>query len=350
MNTRMASLLIVVLACVPTAAQALDQTQLFVGSYQPSKLLEYRQIKETRRQHQFDQEGWALVSYDLNAEGKVTRAEIYDSIGLRWLERAALKRVQSSVYQAAELNGRAVDSTNLVQLVLFNSRPGHAPRPSKTFNTLYQKSYDALYSDDSNARSVIYQELAQYQPTNFNENNRRTYLQAAYYTELQDWLKVYELRRLLVNNYRDALNGRQSLFNRLEFVAVAVELGHLRQAQRVLQLVEEQPEYKGQPQDSPTRAFVEELKTEILDLEQQEAPIQVLHRLSANRSWYHKPVREQFEVVVHQGEIAWLIFNCGDKAYKYNFVYNFRYSMPAGNNCGITVKADSDAELTLIEY
>jgi TonB family protein len=61
--------------------------------------------------------GTATIEIDLDADGRLTKAAVFASSGHARIDQSAFSAVRASTYQAASVNGRAIDGSYLVDVV-----------------------------------------------------------------------------------------------------------------------------------------------------------------------------------------------------------------------------------------
>lgn len=221
---------VLLLGLVPTLALG-QQDASNSGLFARANVLERIAPEYPRDAQRRGQEGWVLLSFVVDAEGRVHDAVVVDSSGLESFERAAAKVVERWRFEPATLGGVPVAQYDNVFKVVFQLE-GAEPGARRKFVKAYRKVLEQFEAGDYDAARIEIEALRQAAIWNLYEDAWLKWLFVIYFAHVgDDEATLTSLRRAIAydgfylppREYGAALRQKYVLESRFGYSADALE-------------------------------------------------------------------------------------------------------------------------------
>jgi TonB family protein len=305
---------------VAAAAQAAAEAQsaVAVDLYQGPKGIDVPLPTYPVSERRDRAEGWVIVNFMIDRQGKPYELSVADSTGNHVLEQAALEQVQKWRFEPATLNGKPVDAGDHVKMefVLTNIKRG----TSFHFGNLYQQAVKAIEAGDQKTADG---KLALLKPYNLSEDAWLGVVQYMYCRKwCTGWRQLTALRRAVADEKTPRFLPQPILVSMLE-AEVALELG----LQDYAQALRTWDTLNALGLDEATRAKWQGAIDEIETLRTNDKAYAVMGEFGDQSSWFFEPLKRKFQVEVLTGSIAEIKLRCARQYVFFRFDPTVQYTI-----------------------
>ena len=282
-----------------------------------------------RLAQQENREGWVLIDFDIDQNGKVQNATVLDSVGGHVFELAAVNSVARSRYEPAQLDGKAVLQGRNTTYVTFaiNTRTRGS---TKRFANRYNDILDLITDNQIERADALALSAFDEWPMNLYELSKLWSLRAQLALIQNDVLSAESaLQRATANNgeWLDKQNYKSLM---LAKVHIEIETGQFEAAiESFKKLLELKP--KSSEQLTQTTAVIESLK-EIITGNQTLATDGLIRPRSGcvacENRWSFQPVRRKFTIEDIDGELLAVNMICDRARVSTAFVSEIEWIIP----------------------
>lgn len=258
-----------------------------------------------------NREGWVLVNFDIDTNGRVINATPADSVGGSIFEKAALRSVERRRYRPAQQDGQAVFQGRNSEFVVF-SISKNARGSSQRFADRYNDILDLMDKDKLDRAEVLAQSVFDQWPLNLYELTKIWSLRAELALIQNDLLAADDALRKATANSGHWLDDTayQSLL--LAMVHVDLEIGQYKSAMDTFRQLAEM-----NPGDSDaleqTRNMISSVR-DAINSKQILATDGIILRSescdSCQAKWSFSPVRNAFNIFDIDGRVTAIDIVC----------------------------------------
>ncbi|MCJ8294253.1 MAG: energy transducer TonB [Colwellia sp.] len=292
-------------------------------------------------------EGWTILSFVINEEGKVEDVIVKESSGSKDITKASIKSVKKWRYKPAMENGKAIQQcVNTVQLDFRMGKPGGGDKGtmgvSKRFKRKYKKARQAYEDKDYDELEKQLASMKENKYRHLSENNYM-HLLAADYANVRDE-KEQQLYHLIRVRMSRLSNDKQKLSLLYQKFNLQVELNKFQAAHRTYEKLIKLPSAKPYlSQFSETMAKVESAISGDKNL--------VISADIKEDFWSAELVRKEFSLIDVEGSLHTLDVRCANKRHVYTIGENSTWKLPTSwENCSIYVFGEPNTQFKLIEH
>ena len=301
--------------------------------------------REARR----GREGWVIVSYVVDSEGKVANAVIDDSSGSENFEGRALAAALQTEYTPATHNGVPVESCNNRRMYTFElyDRGSNSPEmvASRRYSSANNRAVRAYSSQDWEAFQEAVAELTEVERHNFYEEANFNLLSG-----LSMELKNDKTGALA--HYRRAIRwGAERLSDSNAVIVI----------QRAFALLIEQQDYTNAlgishniPEKLLNEPAIQQIKTIAAQIDEQlanQAYIVSTGELSERGAWSHRLMRPVLEFAVDQGKVDAFELRCSGKYKRYEYTNQGTLSIPSSwGACSLRLEGEPNTQVSIYEF
>lgn len=297
------------------------------------------------------QEGWVLLNYAVNQQGKVEEVVVVDSSGNQYFEKNARKAVKKWRYEPAKKNGETVYACqNLVRLDYTLESSNKAV--TEEFSTLYSELFDAIEKGDNDGARDKVAQINQRDAWNFTEISYANQASLAFAQYDQDLLmqEYYARQSLQEFDYLDKINYEQ-LFIVLVALETYVQNGAFHDAQKLYQTYfREDKELPTDKESQAVIAKVEKIMT-LVDKKIEEAVLLRTAQINPLGIAHHTLSRNKFSITQIEGGIDNVEVRCDSKFAEMELAPDEVVEIPVSwGKCGITIHGDDKTTLKIYEH
>jgi TonB family protein len=305
-----------------TAVHAAEATPPAVDIYEGPKGIDVPPPTYPIGERQSRAEGWVIVNFMIDQQGKPYELSVADSTGNRVLNSAALEQVAKWRFEPATLNGKPVDAGDHVKMefLLTNIKRG----TSFHFGNLYKQAVKAIEAGD---RETADGKLALLKPYNLSED---AWLGVAQYMYCSKWCmgsqQLAALRRAVADEKTPRYLPQPVFVSMLE-AEVALELG----LQDYAQALRTWETLKTNGLAEATRAKWQGAIDPIETLRTNDAAYAVMGEFGDQSSWFYELLKRKFHIEVVSGSISEIKLRCDQQYVFFRFDPTLQYTIP-GND------------------
>ena len=289
-----------------------------------------------------EQEGWVVVNYMVDPQGKPYDLVVSSSSGEPRFEKEALQALSKSTYTPATLNGQPIDS-GLRSVVTFELSGGTGAR--RQFQSRFRSVLKAIKNGQRDRADEIFQKMW---------SGKRNLYESAYYHLAKyqyelTWgtpaTQYRELNLATFNNRTQEFLPDQVLVSilreKMKLQLARNKLAAARDSgQRLLRLLEEGDAAHG------VRSLIEAIDDSIASDQQIVVPID----FQDDTRFIHTLVRPSFTLSAIQGEIAELRVHCKKGLLVFKPEIDMRYRVREGwNDCTLIMIGNPETTASVIE-
>lgn len=323
---------------------AQDSPAEFVETFTPPVVSKPRIAKYPKTQQALGQEGWVRLNYMVNPQGIPYDVTVVSSSSESAFAKAAIRAVSQTVYEPANLNGRAIDA-GLSSFVIFQL-VGGGDGATRTFVSLYKKFFKHLERNNLGKAEKLL--------TNLRNRDRNLYEEAyLHLAEFNFKQKTGASPSQMYGSVKKAaaMDGDRGylpddvltsvLQNKLTLELLLHELGYAKQTATLLnerQLAEKD------------RARVDAALSQIEQIRVAETPFGIDGVVPEGNLGFHVLTHKRFHFRDVQGDIAELRIHC-DRGYV-GFIPKpeMEYKVKSGlGSCHLTLIGTPGSTYTLVQ-
>lgn len=287
-------------------------------------------------------EGWVQVSFVVDEQGDVIDPVIHDSSGVHGFEKASLNAIKKWKYTPAMVDGETVEQCHSRVKLVFKMRDAK-PSITRRFKSKYKKASKFISEQDFDAAYEIIQELEQRELHNFTESNYLWVLQALLAEGQQDNEKMLSALARIKISGEGYLNDSLYMSMMQKLFVTNLKTNKLAYATETFNRIKELSPY------SNVVKTLEPYQKKIEDYIAGDKPLVVNGNIVDDKSWSHKLVRSEFELV-SETPLDRVEIRCDNKRSSYNSVTGNTFTIPEKwGQCMVYVNADIGASFTLAE-
>jgi TonB family protein len=334
---------VVPLLCCCAVVHAADEEQppVAVETYQGPKGIDLQPPAYPMGERKSGAEGWVIVNFMIDRQGKPYELSVSDSTGNRVLEEAALEQVAKWRFEPATLNGKPVDAGDHVKMEfrLTNMKRGTGIH----FANLYEQAMKAIEAGD---RKTADGKLGLLKPYNLSEDAWRG---VAQYRYCRKWCtgaqQLAALRRAVADETTPRFLPEDVFVSMLE-AELALELG-LQDYARALRTWRT---LQANGLAETTRAKWQGAVDEIETLRSNDAAYAVNGDFGEQSSWFYELLKRTFHVEVTSGSIAEIKLRCDQQYVFFRFDPTLQYTIPGNDKvCSLEMVGQPGTKFRLIQ-
>lgn len=299
-------------------------------------------------------EGWVILAYDVDAEGRAVDIQAMDAIGStniqKSFEKAAISALQQWRFTPATIDGEPVRQSNMLRKFIFAMRDGNGG-VTKRFRQAYSRAAEALDNGDLDEAAKRIGRLDDMQINVLAEYAYLELIKAMYWQKAGDERKSLEHVELGIKIADDV--ATRSVYTQFLWMAV-VQNGYANNFHKALEYYETYREIVPDLDEDnaihkTVRGIHEILAGDKAIITAGEVSACKLCKENAFR-FNHELNRSRFSVQVDSGQIDKVSISCGPAhvslAWRADTVWNLKNN-PA--DCDVYIYGTPGAELRLIE-
>lgn len=152
--TKKTTILVLALITLPVIAEDKRPTQIFEAPEEIKMVKPTYPVRAASR----GSEGWVMVNYMVDKNGKVFEPTTLSSVGPKSFEKAALEAIGKSTFKPAQIDGMPVEASGYIQYsFILKSRSGAAA----SFTYLYKALMKALDQENKDEADDLLEKLAE---------------------------------------------------------------------------------------------------------------------------------------------------------------------------------------------
>ena len=291
-------------------------------------------------------EGWVVINFMVDQQGDVFDAEVIDSSGGEAFEKASLRAVLDWEYDPANSDGEPIESgaTTMLTFVLGGINAG----PRKSFVSTFEKSVDAIQSNDWEEVEVLTNSLKELPKKNLFESSLLNYLQAAIASNEGNIHQEYKfLAKSLQGEYMHEQSGKflpEALVKivRRRLFVLQIELRYYAEAlNSYIRLAQFDESFA--KSIAPTINKINTLKTD-------DTAYWIKGHTDENGRWLINLLKKTFSVQIDEDAMPLqeLKLHCNKKYAFFTFKNGEQYQIPESwGECDLIVLGLSNSEFTL---
>lgn len=291
-------------------------------------------------------EGWVVISYIVDVDGRVKDPLVLDSAGSERFAEVAKKALLGFEFYPALLNGKPIETANNKYKFMFSIRKKSAGA-SRAFAREYRRIRTLLDNKEFDAFLERAKRLKDTKTNNHYENSFYWLIMAGYYAEIEN-------SKLYLSSLKKAISYEGEFLPRVMYASAlsslyyqqlgAGELKHaFETADRIEPYLKKRPELKSVL--THRDQLIEELKTH--------PTITTPGVVGAKGFWGHHLFRKNISLNVQSGSVSSLEFRCEQQVRRFEFDQDGPKSMwkipTKWGDCSVFVKGSVDAEFMLLE-
>jgi len=291
-------------------------------------------------------EGWAVLSYIVDVDGRVKDPLVLDSAGSERFAEVAKKALLGFEFYPALLNGKPIESANNKYKFMFSIKKTSAGA-SRAFAREYRRIRTLLDNKEFDAFLERAKRLKDTKTNNHYENSFYWLIMAGYYAEVEN-SKLYLSSLKKAISYEGEFLPRKMYASALSSLYYqqlgAGEVKHaFETATRIESYLKKRPELKAVL--THRDQLIEELKNY--------PTITTAGVVSDAGFWSHHLLRKNISLNVQSGNITGFEFRCEKQVRRFSFDQDGPKSMwkipTKWGDCSLFVKGTVDAEFMLLE-
>ncbi|MBE1302354.1 MAG: TonB family protein [Alteromonadaceae bacterium] len=287
-------------------------------------------------------EGWVQVSFVVDEEGNVVDPVIHDSSGVHGFEKASLNAVKKWKYTPAMVDGEPVEQCHSRVKLSFKMRDSKASVTRK-FKSKYKEASKLISAKDFDAATTIIEELEQREQYNFTESNYLWVLQALLAEGQQDNEKMLSALARIKFSGKGYLNDTLYMSMMQKLFVTNLKTNRLAYATEAYNVIKEHAP------DSDVAVKLAPYQKKIEDYIASGNPLVISGNIDDGKSWSHKLVRSEFELVSEK-PLDRVEIRCDNKRSTYNSVMGNTFTIPEKwGQCMVYVNSDPGVSFTLSE-
>jgi TonB family protein len=308
----------------------------------PPRALEQSQPPPPSNRFGFPTEGWVVLRYTVQADGRTASVRVIDRMPPVLADRAAVEAVEAWTFEPATSDGEAIEWHNNESVIVFDLDEV-PPEPSPFFLQAYLEAdelikaadYDKALSRNKNMQTTVTSRLA--------EVGLAQMQNAIVHLGLGD-LHAARAAILRATDPRIPILQPDELKVALQYrSALELELGDVAAA---LTTFARRKEIAAVADDDPWVANAAALEEALLT----DAPIAIKGKV-LDDYWFHTPTRRTFALANVEGEIDGIRVECNRRGAELEYAADAEWTLPASwGVCSLMVEGSSDTEFVLYEF
>lgn len=289
-------------------------------------------------------EGWAILSFVIDEEGKVQDIIVNDSSGSKDFVKESKKAAKQWRYKPAMVDGKPIQQcVNTIQMD-FKMHSGPTKGVSRRFLSKYTKAVDALEAKNFSELEELVAKMKKNKSMHLSEYNYLQLLSADYAKELGN--KPGQLHHL--NRVAKALerlsNEEQQLSVLYQVFNLQVELSKFQAAHNTYEKLRKMPSAEPYlPQFAEVLEKVEQVIAGDKNL--------IIAGKIKHKVWGTELVRKEFSLTDIEGSLHTLDVRCANKRHVYTIEEDNTWKLPASwGNCSIYVFGEAKTRFNLVEH
>lgn len=292
------------------------------------------------------QEGWVVVNFVVDTEGRVKSPTVVESSGVRSMEREVLRAVKKWRYAPATIDGEAIErcqNSIKFELMLGGDRRGVTRR----FLKRWKKASGLVKQGKLAEARAALDEMASKNMWNLSENDWYWFLSSQYYrqtgdveNELSSLNKAFTIGRLSASD----IGLDAYLAMRKRQFALSTESGDYLSALKLHDLLKK---------DEEAKQLVEELETyaqKIVALIESDDPLWRSAEISSRGLWQQQLVRNAFSISDVEGSLDSVDIRCENRQMSYTAAPDSQWTIPKKwGRCTVMVFGEEGSQFKLIE-
>lgn len=282
------------------------------------------------------------VSFVVDEEGNVVDPVIHDSSGVHGFEKASLNAVKKWKYTPAMVDGEPVEQCHSRVKLSFKMRDSKASVTRK-FKSKYKEASKLIRAKEFDAATTIIEELEQREQYNFTESNYLWVLQALLAEGQQDNEKMLSALSRIKFSGEGYLNDTLYMSMMQKLFVTNLKTNRLAYATEAFNVIKEYAP------DSDVLVKLAPYQEKIEDYIAGGNPLVISGNIDDGKSWSHKLVRSEFELV-SETPLDRVEIRCDNKRSTYNSVTGNKFTIPEKwGQCMVYVNSDPGVSFTLAE-
>lgn len=302
-----------------------------------------------RRAQRLGQEGWAVVHYMVDAQGRTYDWELTEYSGDKSFGKAALEAIKKYKYEPAQFEGRPIDAGSASKITFMLADSGIGAH--RKFLWRYKKFISLLKGlngepEAKHPMEEAFAALEELGASNLYEDAYINIARAAYYGYHKNPGQTFRALNRAVGHERVSKYlpeaTRVALYSRIFWMEV--EANFFRSALDTWEIL---AAAKLAPEVRREMALV---VGKIMEISQSNQPVSLEGQINDTYNFVHKLLKQSFYFVDVKGELAELKLHCDRGFAGFRFQPDLRYSVEDGfQDCSLTVIGNPGTTFTLVE-
>ncbi|WP_019029782.1 energy transducer TonB [Colwellia piezophila] len=289
-------------------------------------------------------EGWAILSFVINEEGRVEDIIVKDSSGSQDFIKESKKAAKKWRYKPAFSNGKAIQQcVNTVQLD-FRMSGGGTKGVSRKFKGKYTKAVDALEAKDFKELDKLLAKMQKNRSMHLSEYNYLQLLSADYAKVQGDKDKQLKYLSRVAKALGRLSDEKQKLSVLYQVFNLEIELNEFKAAYATYERL------KKLPVAEPYLAQFAETIDKVDMLIAGDKNLVIAGDIKED-FWTTALVRKEFSLTEIKGSLHTLDVRCANKRHQYTIEKHSTWKLPTSwENCSIYVYGEPNTSFKLVEH
>ena len=288
-------------------------------------------------------EGWVVVSYVVDPEGRVIDSVVEDSSGVDSFEKSALKSLQYLVYEPATHNGVALAQSQTKLKIYFRLK-NSKKSAGRRFYKEYRKAAALLKAGDLAEAKIQIEKLGDSKRWNLYEDAWFGFISSEYYLKTGEADKAFKYLRRAVA-YDGVYLPEPLYIEALKNLYVQEVKSH--RFADAFSTAERLQEYKS---DSDSAKAVS-AAAEKLHAQLDAAEVLSFNGRVEEKVWIHELSRPHFALVTDKGSLTDIDIRCKTHRQMMSMKDSTRFSVPTSwGDCRVYISGDAGSEFRFLEY
>jgi TonB family protein len=328
--------------------QATDDQIKRINAYTPAEPLERKNPRYPVNAARDGKEGWVMMSYVVDAEGKVQDPVIEDFEGDKAFKRYALKAIKDWTYSPAMKNGKPTEQCHTaVRLDFYLSNTAGA---SRSFARKYKKARKMLDDGNFQGADELLNELKRSKSGNRYENAWMSNLDKNIAEELGDEIReLAAIKRTIFSAFvhekeKKVFDEKYIAYLYQRMFVLETSLGYYADALSTAETIASLN--NGEELIAPLQNTIYEVEALIASKEH----LAIAVDLDESGNYFHTLARSNFAFADIQGELKTVEVRCDTHREKFTVAENYVWSIPSSwGNCRVMVTGEQGAKFALVE-
>lgn len=307
-----------------------------------AKVIERKKIKYPLNAAKNGQEGWVIINFVINEEGRVIDPFIQESSGIREFEKESLKSIKKWQYKPATRNGQPIEQSNLT--VKFDFNINGVIGVSGKFHRRYTSLIKAIKKNDLTKAKGKLDKLYNNKFWNYTESSFYWLADATYAKAIKDARRelISIKKALAVEN----VQINQTSISYLLFRQFILNLNNTNFAEAVHSF--EQLKEKSNDQKLITQ--LQPHFDRVISLIEGNEPLVRFASLNSKGQLFHDLSRSNFSVAVDKGNLLSIEIRCDNKRSIYDYKPDRVWKIPEQwGECKTIFSGDKGTDIDIIE-
>lgn len=298
------------------------------------------------------QEGWVMVSYTIDTEGKVIEPMIEDSSGIASLEQSALKAVRRWQYAPALLDGTPVEQSMVRVRLNFALKGEPATGASSKFVHKFREINDLIVAKDLAKAEPLLTDLQDQEKHNLYEDAwfwllKYRFLDA---TGTADNRAKRDCLRKAIGYEGEYLKADQFVVASQELYRLAVEAHDYSEALETFERLEKSKLAKRFKQYDQSHKVFEQNVAILRNIIASDQTLSLDAQIEQYGYWHHTLLRRSFAIDEVAGRIELVDIRCDKRTQRFSMSTTSTWTVPESwGACRVYLKGDDGTTFTFHE-